>query len=637
VRIRASLALLLALGACSEPPIDALRLADAWLAQHLREPDALASATIAGVTRLAIPIPVGAEERVRVAVPRGAVLEASLGLGVRADGAAAPASAVLEVAACADAGASSGERRSLLGEATVEATSWTPLRIGLESLAGEALTLCLSARPAGGSAPGVSDAAVVWLANATLGPPNARRWPLGQPNLLLITLDTTRGDHLSSAGYPRATTPNLDRLAAEGEQYLNAVTNAPFTLPSHASLFTGLHPREHGAQSDPAGEHHDWLANRFRALGAEQVTLAEQLWALGYRTGAVVAGPMVSAEFGFAQGFDAYDQPGDPEGSPDHFGVRSGEEVTDRALAWLGADERPFFLFLNYFDAHWPYEPPPELASKWTRPDAPRLTREEHARIWHEVLGDQRDLREAERSAMLDAYDAEILAMDRAIGRLLDALRARGDYTETLIAVVSDHGEAFGEHRLLDHGGSLYEDQLHGALIVKYPQGPGQPRAGQRFEQRVDLLDLYATLLRELGLLSGSEHGGKQRGLKSRFDSYGLHAARPYHFAEVRRNPWFVAAYGPRFDRDFEAVYHEHWKLIRDDRGEARLFDLASDPREEHDLAGREPARAKQLAAALEGWKRATSPAPEDRGPATLSPDLLERLRALGYLGEPEN
>jgi arylsulfatase A-like enzyme len=632
VRVRACLWLLLALGGCAEPPSDFLRLADLWLEQQGREAGALRTVPIGGISRMAIPIGIGDEVRIRLVVPRDARLDATLGVGPRDGDAGAARAARLEVAVC---GAGQGGR-TVVGEARANASAWTPLSLGLGAYAGDDLVLCFSTRAEGGAGPDAG--AVLWLANATLGAPDARRWPPAQPNLLLITLDTTRGDHLSSAGYPRETTPHLDRLAADGEQYLNAIVNAPWTLPSHASLFTGLHPREHGARSDPAGDHA--LVWRFFGLDTAKLTLAEQLWTLGYRTGAVVAGPMVGAEFGFAQGFESYDQPrtGPPAASEsaERWSTRRGEEVTDRALAWLGDDVRPFFLFLNYFDPHWPYEPPPDPSPSWVGSDAAPVGRTEHARIWSEVLGDRRDLTEAERRAMVDRYDAEILAMDRAIGRLLEALRARGDYGSTLIAVVSDHGEAFGEHRMLDHGGSLHEHQLRAALLVKYPDGQMQGRTGGRIEHRVDLLDLHSTLLRELGLLAGSELRARRGALPSRLDSYGLHRARTHHFAEVRRNPWFAAAYGARFDRDLEAVYQGRWKLVRDDRGGRWLFDLESDPDEERNLAEREPERSARLAAALDGWARSAAPAPAGGEAVPLSPDLIQRLEDLGYLVQEE-
>jgi len=608
VLVCARLVVLAGLSACGEPQPGFHRLADLWIGQDRRESTAPAQVTIKNITRTAIPIEVGGEERIRVEIPADAELRAQLAVVSRQEN-EENMEFTLEVSVCDPrvTGVADAAPRIRIGEETASLGSWTPVRFDLGDFAGEGSTLCFNARRSDGEEPPAANESVLWLADATLATRGLERWPSKQPNLIVITLDTTRADHLSSAGYPRQTSPNLDRLARHGEQFLDAVANAPWTLPSHGSLFTGLHPREHGARFDLDGEHDRF--GKFFGLAPELFTLAEQLWTLGYRTGAVVAGPMVSAEFGFAQGFDYYDEApysraewsGESESPPQ----RDAEAVTDRALAWLAGDDRPFFLFLNYFDPHWPYNPPDDLAGTWAQPGTRPMPPNEYSRIWGEVIGGHRDLRDSERQAMIDYYDAEILAMDRSIGRLLDGLEQRDLYESTMIVVVSDHGESFGEHRLLDHGNSLYQHQLRVALIIKYPQHASEDRRAGRYEHRVDLLDVHATILREMGLLTGAKRRGVHPVAESRFGSYGVHKRRSHHFAELRENTWFTAAYGTRFARNLEAVFHGNWKLIRDDKGNRWLFDLAEDPLEQKNFAAATPAVADGLDRTLDGWAAA--------------------------------
>ncbi len=634
------LVVLAGLSACGEPQPGFHRLADLWIGQNGRENTVPAQATIKNITRTAIPIAVGGEVRIRVEIPADAELRAQLAVVSRPE-TEESREFTLEASVCDPrvTGVAGAAPRIRIGEGSASIGSWTPVRFDLGDFAGAGATLCFTARRGDGGEPPAANESVLWLANATLATRGLERWPSKQPNLLVITLDTTRGDHLSGAGYPRPTSPNLDRLARHGEQFLDAVANSPWTLPSHGSLFTGLHPREHGARFDPDGEH-DWLW-KFFGLAPELFTLAEQLWTLGYRTGAVVAGPMVSAEFGFAQGFDYYDEPpysrAERSGQSGSLPQRDAEEVTDRALAWLAGDDRPFLLFLNYFDPHRPYEPPDDLAGRWAQPGTRPMAPDEYTRIWGEVIGGHRDLRDSERRAMIDNYDAEILAMDRSIGRLLDGLEQRDLYESTMIVVVSDHGESFGEHRLLDHGHSLYQHQLRTALIIKYPQHASGDRRARRYEHRVDLLDVHATMLREMGLLSGTKRRGIHPVAETRFGSYGVHKRRPYHFAELRENTWFTAAYGTRFARNLDAVFHGDWKLIRDDKGNRWLFDLAEDPLEQKNLAAATPAVADGLDRALDSWARSHERVKSDDVPLDLSPDLIERLQELGYLGTLED
>jgi arylsulfatase A-like enzyme len=327
----------------------------------------------------------------------------------------------------------------------------------------------------------------VWL--AALGslpgcgddtPPAPAPRPPGPPNVLLVTLDTTRAGHLGAYRYDRDTSPNLDRLALEGRVYERAYSTCSWTLPAHASLFTGRFPSSHGATHDPAGslilaeEVPDQSpALRANPLDASLTTLAERLTAAGYRTGAVVAGPWLLRVFGLGRGFEHYDDAG-----ADSSAGRRAQDVSDAALAWIERHAaEPFFLFLNYFDPHSPYQDPDGLDRMFEpRPGVPQAAG-------------------AER--LPERYDGEIRYMDLHLGRVLDRLRELELYDVSWIVVTGDHGEMLGEHDLHGHGAGLWEQELRVPLIVKPPADRADPG---RSRQPVQIVDVMPLILDQLGL-----------------------------------------------------------------------------------------------------------------------------------------
>lgn len=309
------------------------------------------------------------------------------------------------------------------------------------------------------------------------------RAPGARPDIVLVTLDTTRADRLGLYGYPRPTSPNLDRLAEESLVFERAVSTSSWTLPAHASMFTGRIPSSHGARTDPEGdlllsdglEEEGLPPYRASTLSDAEQTLAERLSDAGYATLGVAGGPWLKRVFGLAAGFEGYDE----SGVTTWHGAR-GDHVTDAALALLDeVGEEPVFLFVNYFDPHTPYDPP------WRD----RLA----------VLGKPlASLREGMGPTLLrSAYDGEIRAMDRQLGRLLEGLRARGRYAESLVVVTADHGELFGEGGHVGHGLRLSEAELRVPLIVRPPGGTSgeDRRAG-----RVSTTGLFALILDQAGL-----------------------------------------------------------------------------------------------------------------------------------------
>jgi arylsulfatase len=449
-----------------------------------------------------------------------------------------------------------------------------------------------------------------WLLRLTLAGLALACRPSPPPSVVLVTLDTTRVDHLSTYGYARETSPHLTRLAQAGVRYARAWSTSPWTLPAHASLFTGLSPSSHGAHSDPQAAH--TLAELIRHPLARQstagkldepfATLAELLAARGYQTGAFVAGPWLKRPFGLLQGFEHVDDDVvDVKGRP-------ADVVTDHALDWLAGlgPREPFFLFVNYFDAHWPYTPPPGFdAFPGARDDF------EPGPIARALLDGSRALSERERAVWIARYDGEIRFADAQLGRLLDAVRARPAGDDALIIVTADHGEAFGEGGRYFHTYWVSEELLRVPLIVHYPDGRA---AGSVDDSPVQLTDVLPLVADELGIaLPGAVEG---------FPPGEREAA----FADLYRHKLAISISSDRFDRKLEAAIRWPFKLVRSDRGARDLFrleGLAERPIEDDDQATR-------LAAELDARRAARAPAP------TVRPDVDEAteraLRELGYV-----
>jgi arylsulfatase A-like enzyme len=255
--------------------------------------------------------------------------------------------------------------------------------------------------------------------------------PNNPPNVVLITIDTVRADHVGCYGYKLIETPHLDALAAAGVRFTNAYTPVPITLSAHSVMLTGTYPMRTGM--------HDFSGNR---LNASQPTLATILHGKGYTTGAVLGSAVLDSRFGLNRGFDFY---------YDHFDfsrldeknidamMRPGNEVIDRALGWLEGNRRqPFLLWVHLYDAHHPYNPPSPYLQKYrTRP-----------------------------------YDGGIAFVDAQLGRVVSYLKAKGLYDRTLIVVAADHGEGLGEHGEKTHGFFIYDTTLHVPLIFTLPTWP---------------------------------------------------------------------------------------------------------------------------------------------------------------------
>jgi len=388
-------------------------------------------------------------------------------------------------------------------------------------------------------------------------------------------MDTCRADHLSCYGRFRRTTPNIDAVADEGILFSNIITPFPTTLPAHSSMLTGTIPPYHGVHG-----------NLNYRLADDNVTLAERLREVGYRTAAVVGSFILDAQFGLNQGFDTYDDKMDSDltikgGHPE----RRGDEVTRVATAWLDEHaSEPFFLFVHYYDPHHPYRPPDPYGS---------------------IFAD-------------DPYAGEIAYTDHCIAQVLDKLKSMGLYDSSLIIITGDHGEGLGDHGELRHGYFIYHATTKVPLIMK---PPGQNRA-RRIDDTVSLVDIVPTVLANVGLPAPLELQGKD--LSGFFAENTDVGEERYAYSESMT----ATKYGCS---SLLGVQTDRWKYIQTTKPE--LYDLKMDPDEEHNLVEKHPERARgfqeRLRQILEEHLRAGS----DQSKVDMDPEALEKLRALGYTG----
>ena len=389
------------------------------------------------------------------------------------------------------------------------------------------------------------------------------------PNVLLVVLDTVRADAVTAVAGGGAATPALTALAAESTTFSSAWAAAPWTVPSHASLFTGLYPHAHRATHDT---YH---------LDEDLDTLAEMLADAGYQTAGFTTNPWLAAGVGLAQGFQDYRETYKAaEDDPD----QGSRRVTGEVLRWL--DDRhpaqPFFVFVNYVQAHLPYRPP-KTALTTMDPPAPDGAISVSVEQAERYLAGDRTL---SGDALRRAYLAEVVELDRQVGALLDDLRRTGMENRTLLVVTSDHGELLGEHGLTGHEFSVHEELLRVPLLVRLPGVFGPSRR----PEPVSLVDVVPTVLETVGVVPPAPLDGVSlRG--------GPDLDRPL-LAEYSRPRRLIHRYWrtkhpgvdmSRYDRALRALRSGPLKLVVSSRGEEWLFDLSGDPTEAIDLADLRP------------------------------------------------
>ena len=425
-----------------------------------------------------------------------------------------------------------------------------------------------------------------------------RRPALGRPNILLITLDTTRADHLGCYGYARNTSPHLDRLSGQCVVYDRTFSTASWTLPSHAALFTGKFTTSHGARFDPAGPLHlansiespnGWEKYRARGLSPHETTLADLLARAGYATGAVVGGPWLKKPFGLAKGFQHYD-----DGDIGTVNGRSADSVTDGALTWLaGLGTGPFFLFLNYFDPHAPYAPPRQYLEPFLGVD------------------DGMDGIDPKVRRVNARYDGEILYMDQALGNLFEGLKRKNLWDNTWIIITADHGDILGEHGVFGHGRFLFEVELRVPFMMKHPLGDVSPGRRNTIVQPVDVLPWICDRL-DIEAPPGIQ-GGVPR------DRCHPIIAEVYPLTRVSdAGDWRVIV---------EYPYKFHWNS----KGRHQLFHLGRDPYENEDLHSTQTRRSKRMQTTLEQYLASLPPPPAAEGMQAIDEETQRTLKSLGY------
>ncbi|MCC6641352.1 MAG: sulfatase [Deltaproteobacteria bacterium] len=473
-----------------------------------------------------------------------------------------------------------------------------------------------------------------------------------RPSLALIVLDTTRADHLSLYGYPRPTSPFLEKLAKDATVYDDAISPAPWTLPAHASLFTGQLPSVHDADTE-----HRWLDDRF-------VTLAEILQRAGYDTAGFSSNSVAGSIYNLHQGFARFDEVW-------RLRAKSGDDPLSRLLpasvlrwldtgtlqgdkgaslvnrlvaGWLDArtenrDERPFFLFVNYIEPHLPYDAPEPWRSRFLeRPLPPRLaavTGADAPDVVFQLMGTGRGITPEERSRIGDLYDAGLAHQDARLAELVEDLVRRGLLDDTLLVIVSDHGENLGDHGgLLSHAFSVHQTLIRVPLVIRHPTLFAR---GVREKGLVSTLSVFATLLRAANAEPDPAFPPAADALTSggvsaqgrAISEYGL----PVYELSLLANEARGTDIRPFAVRQ-RAVQDARHKLVIRSPGTAQLYDLAQDPAEDHPMPAAGQPEAERLARIL---GETISDAPEatgDQAPATggLDASTRDALRALGYV-----
>jgi arylsulfatase A-like enzyme/Flp pilus assembly protein TadD len=394
-------------------------------------------------------------------------------------------------------------------------------------------------------------------------------------NVVLVTLDTTRPDHLHCYGYDKIQTPNIDSLAKRGVQFEKAVAQTPTTQPSHASMFTGQNPNVNGVRNTGGF-----------ALQPTSVTLATILHNHGWDTAAFVSASVLKSTFGFNQGFTTYDDhiTAAPDGN--NIAVRPGNITVDHAIHWLdnrkATPNKPFFLWVHLFDAHQPYHPPPPFDKEYkSRP-----------------------------------YDGEVAFLDQQVGRLLQAVDKESPESKTLVVLLSDHGQGLGQHGEYEHGIFLYDSTIRIAWVMA---GPGIP-ADRKVEQQAREIDLLPTVL---NLLGGNASDKVQ----------GTTLVPAFHGEPVPTTYSYEETLTPKIDMGWSALFGirtNHWMYVRAPKPE--LYNLEKDPGELDNVISKYPKEYRELNAELEKLSRVDGKNPDSVVQNEMDPATMKQLASLGYV-----
>jgi arylsulfatase A-like enzyme len=424
-------------------------------------------------------------------------------------------------------------------------------------------------------------AASLLLISSAVGanPPASRN---ARPNIILITLDTTRADRMGFLGSKGGLTPNLDALARQSAVFTHAYSHVPLTTASHATILTGTYPQ------------FNHVVDFGIPLSDKLPYTPDILRKSGYHTAAFVASlvldPLGGTAPGFDRGFEVYDAGFRlrPRGADRYKTVeRRASEVVNHALAWLSKRKAgPFFLWVHFYDAHDPYDPPEPFKSRYKS----------------------------------DPYDGEIAYVDAQLGRFLTALRTQGLYDKSLIAVMADHGESLGEHGENTHGVFLYDSTIHVPLVVKLP---GLHPSGKQVDTRVSLVDIAPTMLRQAAVAVPSEMQGQS--LLSLMKASSAQSAPTEDRPAYAETDYPHRAFGWS---SLRALRTGKYLYVR--APQVELYNQASDPQEKNNLAANSKAVADTLGSQLEDFRKKTSQSLVEL--AKPDPEQVEKLRALGYV-----
>jgi arylsulfatase A-like enzyme len=540
----------------------------------------------------------------------------------------------------------------------------------------------------GGFASGIALAAAAALLLGIAGPtiwsrmspgaaPQAAAVNPTAPNIILVSLDTLRPDHLSALGYPRPTSPHIDDVIHGGVLFEQTVASSSWTVLSHATLMTGASPSRIGpAMLEPA------TTGALR-LPPQARTLAEILRDHGYQTAGFIGGATMRSTFGFDQGFDVFDDmlPPSLQASADFMflapELRSLLEIKradflrrldplfistcnllygqghqpplDSFLryssyprrSWNSADEvnakvdaylkrrssAPQFLFVHYFDVHSPYDAPAPYFGRWGN-DGKGLGYVQSNGLIKQVMQDGRVLTAAEIQTLIGSYDEEIASMDAGFGELMGRLRASGLLDHAIVVLFSDHGESFAEHQDLFHGHSLEETLIRILFAV---QLTGGIEPGLRIGTQVRAVDILPTILDLAGIAvaaTGDAPGIEGVSLVPMIRSKGGAEEPGAAFSELYGRGFRGPDFG-QFSLDHHSIRSGGWKFVRRSDGVSWLYHLAEDPGEKHDLLAERPDIARDLAARLDAWRAKGFQKGKDE---EVDPRRLEELKGLGYI-----
>jgi arylsulfatase A-like enzyme len=486
-----------------------------------------------------------------------------------------------------------------------------------------------------------------------------------QPNVLLIVLDATRADACSSYGNPKRTTPALDRLAAEGVLFEQAISAAPWTLPAMTSIFTGLYP----SQTDIYAH---------RVLDSSIPTLSELLSAAGYGTFCITNNSWLSADFGLQRGFETVHRQWQWIQTNHEFNklvlMERSREINSnwlqviahevfrgslfanlinavfiRTLAyrgdsgasrmmrpftqWVSSQDKPWFACVHYLESHLPYKPPKE----WVKLFTDDL---EHAQYWLErdqlraawrYIADVEDLSQRDRKTLRDLYYAEVAYTDYQMGVLLEWLEARGHLDKTVVIIVADHGDNLGEHGLMNHQYCVYDTLIRVPLVLHYPRALP---VGKRISQQVQTLDVFQTVL-DLASISSKPTASYNLFDKDRRDFTVTEYGKPRlpHRRNLERFG-LVSTQIDQFQRGLTALRSDPYKLIVATDGQRELYNWRDDPSEDVNLVSLYPETVARLEKYLDRWRKehARLQDGEMTSEEDINPETEERLRALGYL-----